>query len=305
MHPLTDTEVYQETHYYPFGMTMEGEWQNIVNGPENNYLYNGKELADDFGLDWSYYGFRMYDSQIGRFPSVDPIADNFAHVSPFNYAENNVPMSIDLWGLQSANSAANSFHTGEGAKFQKSHPKTAAAIAIGFIAVPLAGAVGVEATTAFVLNEVKDEGLSYLTNGWSDVIDITKQGKNILEKGAKKIIEKNAKDDGGLVLQRMGSKQATKDDGWREGDYFLTFPDQGSAKANWKKNDSLLREEMAKGEPIKDSFTNPNGSLIPAREVNPTTGKTSGAWFNAERNRLESSGWTYSPMTESWFPPKK
>ncbi len=37
---------------------------------------------------------------MGRFPSIDPIADQFAHVSPFNYAENEPVGSIDLWGLQ-------------------------------------------------------------------------------------------------------------------------------------------------------------------------------------------------------------
>ena len=63
---LANTEVSQETHYYPFGMTMEGEWQNIVNGPENKYLYNGKELNSDFGLDLHDYGARFYDAAIER-----------------------------------------------------------------------------------------------------------------------------------------------------------------------------------------------------------------------------------------------
>ena len=47
-------------------------------------------------------GFRYYDPAIGRFPSVDPIADQFAFVSPFNYAENEPVGHIDLWGLQKA-----------------------------------------------------------------------------------------------------------------------------------------------------------------------------------------------------------
>ncbi len=89
MHPLTDTEVYQETHYYPFGMTMEGEWQNIVNGPENNYLYNGKELNSDFGLDWSDYGARYYDAAIGRWNRVDPKAEGAYGHSPYNSMFNN------------------------------------------------------------------------------------------------------------------------------------------------------------------------------------------------------------------------
>jgi hypothetical protein len=35
-----------------------------------------------------------------RFTGVDPLADRFAHVSPFNYAENEPIGHIDLWGLQ-------------------------------------------------------------------------------------------------------------------------------------------------------------------------------------------------------------
>jgi RHS repeat-associated protein len=96
---LTDTEVYQETHYYPFGMTMEGEWQNIVNGPENNYLYNGKELNSDFGLDWSDYGARYYDASIGRWNSVDPLAELFPSQSPYNYTFNNPIRFTDPSGM--------------------------------------------------------------------------------------------------------------------------------------------------------------------------------------------------------------
>jgi RHS repeat-associated protein len=92
---LTDTEVYQETHYYPFGMTMEGEWQNIVNGPENKYLYNGKELNTDFGLDWSDYEARWYDASIARWNSVDPLAEKFYSWSPYNYVYNNPIIFID------------------------------------------------------------------------------------------------------------------------------------------------------------------------------------------------------------------
>ncbi len=42
----------------------------------------------------------MYDPVLGRFPSLDPKADAFAWVSPYNYAENEPVGSIDLWGLQ-------------------------------------------------------------------------------------------------------------------------------------------------------------------------------------------------------------
>lgn len=70
----------------------------------NKYLYNGKELQDEqlgsVNLDWYDYGARYYDPALGRFTGLDPIADQFAHVSPYNYAENEPVGSIDLWGLQ-------------------------------------------------------------------------------------------------------------------------------------------------------------------------------------------------------------
>ncbi|MEM9836748.1 MAG: RHS repeat-associated core domain-containing protein [Bacteroidota bacterium] len=64
----------------------------------NPYLYNGKEQMEGTGL--YAYGFRYYDPTIGRFTGVDPIADQFAHVSGFNYAENMPTIAIDLHGLQ-------------------------------------------------------------------------------------------------------------------------------------------------------------------------------------------------------------
>jgi hypothetical protein len=37
---------------------------------------------------------------VGRFTGVDPIADEFPWVTPYNYAENRPVNGVDLWGLQ-------------------------------------------------------------------------------------------------------------------------------------------------------------------------------------------------------------
>ena len=57
------------------------------------YRYNGKELNPDLNL--YDYGARWYDPAIARFTTVDPLADQFAGWSPYNYVEGNPIANID------------------------------------------------------------------------------------------------------------------------------------------------------------------------------------------------------------------
>lgn len=59
------------------------------------YLYNGKELIEDAGLQYYDYGARMYDPVIGRWVVVDIASEEYFSFSPYIYALNTPINAID------------------------------------------------------------------------------------------------------------------------------------------------------------------------------------------------------------------
>ena len=94
--------------YYPFGMVMSGRSGNIAN-PNSIYKFTGKERDDETQYD--YFGARFYDSRIGRWLSVDPLADKYPGWSPYNYVLNNPLSFIDPDGQEPVKNQAGTVST--------------------------------------------------------------------------------------------------------------------------------------------------------------------------------------------------
>lgn len=90
----------EEQHYYPHGLVIEAGGQQTT-PLANKFLYQGNILRNDIGLYLSDFNFRQYDQQIGRFVSVDLLADGMGQeiVSPYQFCWNDPVSFTDPLGL--------------------------------------------------------------------------------------------------------------------------------------------------------------------------------------------------------------
>ncbi|MBT0813143.1 RHS repeat-associated core domain-containing protein [Litoribacter ruber] len=81
--------------YYPFGLAMEGRGNQDTT--VYRYGFNGMERDDEWkGEGRSYdFGARIYDPKVGRWLSVDPLADKYPSISPFAFVTNSPLRFID------------------------------------------------------------------------------------------------------------------------------------------------------------------------------------------------------------------
>ena len=81
--------------YYAFGM----EWER-PNAPAttDRYYYNGKEKQEIGNTGLLDYGARFYSPDIGRWTTLDPLAEKYSNISPYAYCVSSPINALDWQG---------------------------------------------------------------------------------------------------------------------------------------------------------------------------------------------------------------
>ncbi|MBS1511483.1 MAG: hypothetical protein JST86_11620 [Bacteroidetes bacterium] len=91
--------ILEETHYYPFGLTMAGISSKAAGSLENKKKYNGIELDNDFDLNTYEAFYRDLDPQTGRWWEIDPkIEHDQEDMSPYTSMANDPILKSDPLG---------------------------------------------------------------------------------------------------------------------------------------------------------------------------------------------------------------
>lgn len=95
-------EVLSANDYYAFGANMPG--RNFTSS-SYRYGFNGKE--NDPETNTQDYGMRIYNPNLGKFLSVDPLTKEYPWLTPYQFASNRPICAIDRDGLEAADVGAN------------------------------------------------------------------------------------------------------------------------------------------------------------------------------------------------------
>jgi hypothetical protein len=227
------------------------------------------------------FGARNYIKTANVFDGPDPISSQFPHVTTINYAENSPVSHIDLWGLQ-AWEINRSRLKGEVKIPSKRAEGDWVGPAIGYTLAGLAaigggaaaiGRFGLNASAAFVANEIKDEVASKLSGGVTDILDATKLGAKLIREGSSKVFRAV----GGGELEDISTSEMIR-------------PGEGSMET--KLFTDNLADAMKQGEATgKDfsiiSFDVPNSTLKQLESLEVDTYMTSGKTISVQPDKLD------------------
>ena len=84
--------ILERNSYYAYGRRHE---DGSIRDAGNRWRYSGKEEQYSFGVPYIDYGARMYDSELGRWFSPDPMSEQYYSVSPYVYCGDNPVNYVD------------------------------------------------------------------------------------------------------------------------------------------------------------------------------------------------------------------
>ena len=98
--------------YYPSGIMREKRRSPY------NYGLTGKEIVYDNRLDEYFFGARTLFAPINRFNQLDPLCEEYYHISPYAYCANNFinaldPTGMDIWEINNEGRVVNHIETTE------------------------------------------------------------------------------------------------------------------------------------------------------------------------------------------------
>ncbi|MFK8037982.1 MAG: RHS repeat-associated core domain-containing protein [Crocinitomicaceae bacterium] len=75
---------------------------DVADVGDYRYGFQGQEIDDEVKGEGNSidFKFRSYDTRIGKFLSLDPLADSYPQNSPYAFAENRVIDGIELEGAE-------------------------------------------------------------------------------------------------------------------------------------------------------------------------------------------------------------
>jgi len=88
-------EVLERNDYSGFGKRLASSAVTPAAGSANRYRFSGKEEQSFAGVPWQDFGARMYDPDLARWTTPDPLADKYPGISPYVYCNDNPVNFVD------------------------------------------------------------------------------------------------------------------------------------------------------------------------------------------------------------------
>ena len=101
------------------------------------YFFNGQEADNEVlgeGV-FQNYGFRMYDTRIGRFWGVDPLTKDYPMLTPFQFASCSPMLLVDVDGLEGIENTIG--YTSDGVPFKYFNARQSTYVAPKWFATPV------------------------------------------------------------------------------------------------------------------------------------------------------------------------